>query len=170
MSLCDPRSPKVLLPSSLINLFLCRPIHRFLSACETLDSINPFIGTYFTRHGLICLQAVHRLCDFVNETFVCPPEYRILHLFSSITAHVCVRAHKQTRLQNMLIVIVVVGLHGYALSVSDTSHQRNLSVGWDLCEWNFVCVPLPAWFFFGCFTFFPTVQSHVCLVSLLVVQ
>lgn len=27
----------------------------------------------------------------------------------------------------MLIVIVVVGLHGYALSVSDTSHQRNLA-------------------------------------------
>lgn len=87
MSLCDPRSPKVLLPSSLINLFLCRRIHRFLSACETVDSINPFIGTYFTRHGLICLQAVHRLCDFVNDTFVCPPQYRILHLFSSITAH-----------------------------------------------------------------------------------
>lgn len=155
MSLCDPRSPKVLLPSSLINLFLCRRIHRFLSACETLDSINLFIGTYFTRHGLICLQAVHRLCDFVNDTFVCPPEYRILHLFSSITAHMCVRAHKKTRLQNMLIVIVVVGLHGYALSVSDTSHQRNLSVGWDLCEWNLSVFPYLLGFSLGASPFSP---------------
>lgn len=159
-------------PLHLLTCF-CADAFTDLSACETLDSINPFIGTYFTRHGLICLQAVHRLCDFVNDTFVCPPEYRILHLFSSITAHMCVRAHKKTRLQKMLIVIVVVGLHSYALSVSNTSHQRNLSGGREVGTFvSGICVgvPLPAWFFFGCLTFFPTVQRHVCLVSLLVVQ
>lgn len=98
MSLCDPRSPKVLLPSSLINLFLCRRIHRFLSACETLDSVNPFIGTYFTLHGLICLQAVHRLCGFVNDTFVCPREYRVLNLFSSITAHMLHQSAQENKI------------------------------------------------------------------------
>lgn len=53
------------------------------------------------------------------------------------------------------VVIVVVGLHGYALSVSDTSHQRNLSVGWDLCEWNLSVFPCLLGFSLGASPFPP---------------